>query len=239
MNVFGMMVGEYEPILVTDEDAESIEIMEAEMASILESRDLDRLAEGNAILRVMDSALDGQIGDRQRELHPVHSRLHMLIQTALEKLGADTKWDEETGEITVALSEDLRKAILDSKAFVPWGDGEVRAAFERVNNDGEITLKMKGRDATMGPLDPFIAACESILWQLHGIGHDSSVNDSKIVGSKIGQRWSVFFAGKELNYPTSALISQIESGEISLGLFQVQGDEIHAGIEFLGELNEM
>lgn len=224
MDVFGMMVGEYEPILVTDEDAETIEVMEAEMTSILESRDLDRLAEGNAILRVMDSALDGQIGDRQRELHPVHSRLHMLIQTALEKLGADTKWDEEPGEITVALSEDLRKAILDSKAFVPWGDGRVRAAFERVNNDGEITLKMKGRYATMGPLDPFIAACESILWHVEGI--DSSLEDidgKLILGSKSGSsRWQTIAAGEKAITSSQDVISQIVSREISFGGWQTK-----------------
>ena len=232
MNVFGMMVGEYEPILVTDEDAESIEIMEAEMASILESRDLDRLAEGNAILRVMDSALDGQIGDRQRELHPVHSRLHMLIQTALEKLGADTKWDEEPGEITVALSEDLRKAILDSKAFVPWGDGRVRAAFERVNNDGEITLKMKGRSATMGPLDPFIAACESILWHVEGI--DSSLEDidgKLILGSKEGSsRWQTIAAGEKAITSSQDVISQIVSREISFGGWQTKSMSIESKI---------
>ena len=233
MDVFGMMVGEYEPILVTDEDAETIESMETEMASILQSRDLDRLAEGNAILRVMDSALDGQIGDRQRELHPVHSRLHMLIQTALEKLGADTKWDEEAGEITVALSEDLRKEILDSKAFVPWGDGEVRAAFERVNNDGEITLKMKGRYATMGPLDPFIAACESILWYVEGIDTSSNeINGQRIVGSKENQaRWQIVDDGQKTISSSSYIIDAIQNGGMRLGPWNVGATYIESKLE--------
>ena len=40
--------------------------------------DLQRLAESSVVLRVIDSALDNIIGEKQREIHPVHSNLTEL-----------------------------------------------------------------------------------------------------------------------------------------------------------------
>jgi len=228
MNVFGEMVGEYEAILTTNDKEATIDSQEGEIASLLESRDTDKLAESNVILRVMDSALDGQIGERQRELHPVHSRLHLIIQNALQRIGAQTNWDEESGEIQVEMSEDLRRAILNSKTFIPWGDGRVRAAFERVDDKGFVVLKMRGRHATMGPLDPFIAACESILWSIEGMNDSSDDSDQmKLIGSKDNHdRWQIIDDGEISITSGQDIISQITAGALLLGNWNINESNI-------------
>jgi hypothetical protein len=222
------MVGEYEAILTTNDKEATIDSQEGEIASLLESRDTDKLAESNVILRVMDSALDGQIGERQRELHPVHSRLHLIIQNALQRIGAQTNWDEESGEIQVEMSEDLRRAILNSKTFIPWGDGRVRAAFERVDDKGFVVLKMRGRHATMGPLDPFIAACESILWSIEGMNDSSDDSDQmKLIGSKDNHdRWQIIDDGEISITSGQDIISQITAGALLLGNWNINESNI-------------
>jgi len=232
MKVFEKMVGKYEAILITDKSDTTIDPQEEEIIALSQTVDLDRLAESNAVLRVIDSALDGQIGERQREIHPIHSRLHLIIQNALNRIGAKTNWIEESGEIQVMMSEDLRKAILNSKAFIPWGDGRLRAAFESVDDRRNISLKMRGRYATMGPLDPFISACENILWSIEGINNFPYYsNNTRIIGSRgDDERWKIIKNGKEFITSGQHTVSDINNGKLILGKWAINKGTITSSV---------
>ena len=84
----------------------------------------------------------------------------------------------------------------------------------------------------MGPLDPFIAACESILWHVEGI--DSSLEDidgKLILGSKEGsRRWQTIAAGEKAITSSQDVISQIVSREISFGGWQTKSMSIESKI---------
>ena len=69
----------------------------------------------------------------------------------------------------MVIKDSLRNRLLSSKNFIPWNDGKVNAAFESVNDDGEIIIQMKGRNATFGPFDPFLIACETLLWNVESM----------------------------------------------------------------------
>jgi hypothetical protein len=111
----------------------------------------------------------------------------------MQLLGATTEYDEHTGILKLKMTDKLRHRILGSKTFIPWSDGLVRAAFESVTDDGFILIKMKGRGATIGPLDPFLSACEQILWGVEGMSIDiESSSQPILVGSRKGMnRWSL------------------------------------------------
>ena len=198
------------------------------MAELRGEVDLHRLAASNVILRIMDSALDGQIGDKQREIHPIHARLHLIIQAALQRMGADTSWNEELGEIRVTMSDSLRRSLLNSKTFMPWGDGRVRAAFESVDNEGIITLKMRGRKTTMGPLDPFLISCENLLWEIEGMDSDTTeIEGAVIVGSKDNvDRWMWHEDGEMSITSGQNIISQITAGVLLLGNWNINESNI-------------
>jgi hypothetical protein len=94
--------------------------------------------------------------------------------------------------LKLKMTDKLRHRILGSKTFIPWSDGLVRAAFESVTDDGFMLIKMKGRGATIGPLDPFLSACEQILWGVEGMPSTmkSSLEPSIIGSSESTPRWS-------------------------------------------------
>lgn len=190
LKVFETMIGGFEAVISSDEN-ENDWTEETANAELGKANDLTRLAESSVVLRVIDSSLDGLIGEQQREIHPIHSLLHLIIQHAMQRLGATTEYDEQTGILKLKMTDKLRHRILGSKTFIPWSDGLVRAAFESVTDDGFILIKMKGRGATIGPLDPFLSACEQILWGVEGMSSGAPPHfDPILIGTKEGSpRW--------------------------------------------------
>jgi superfamily II DNA/RNA helicase len=219
LDVFKTMIGGYESVISSQED--ETDWTEDEVESKLKgAKDLIRLAEGSIVLRVIDTALDGVIGEKQREIHPIHSHLYLIIQRAMEILGASTNYDSEKGELILGLTEKLRRRILSSKNFIPWPDGKVRAAFERVNDDGFVTIQMSGRGATMGPLDPFLTACENLLWECENMGGNLELSEPILRGSKVANsRWITPENGEEVKSRT--ILEQIVSNDIEINNWKV------------------
>ena len=219
LDVFKTMIGGYESVISSQEDED--EWTEDDVESKLKgAKDLIRLAEGSIVLRVIDTALDGIIGEKQREIHPIHSHLYLIIKRAMEILGATTSYDAEKGELKLALTENLRRRILNSKIFIPWADGRVRATFERVDDEGLVTIHMNGRDATMGPLDPFLSACENLLWGSENMDGNLNLFEPFLRGSKTSKlRWEHSESGEEIK--SGVVLEQMESGIIEINNWKV------------------
>ena len=82
------------------------------------------------------------------------------------------------------------------------------AAFEVPNDiDKDIIIQMSGRNATLGPLDPFLLSCENLLFNVEGFfGGCSEIISPKMVGTKDNvNKWTIKIADK---------INQMDSGEI-------------------------
>ena len=193
LNVFEAMIGGYEAIISPNEEEDewSQDYIDSKLNG---AGDLQRLAESSVVLRVIDSALDNIIGEKQREIHPVHSNLYRIIKRAIEVLGGKATYDSDNHELKLVIKDSLRNRLLNSKNFIPWNDGKVNAAFESVNDDGEIIIQMKGRNATFGPFDPFLIACENLLWSLEEVDSEKKNNHDErnnfLIGSKTSSpRW--------------------------------------------------
>jgi superfamily II DNA or RNA helicase len=169
----------------TDDDAKRV------LAGIRREADVDMLAQSDVLLRVLDSSLDGLIGERRRALHPIHARRYLIIAKAMERLGGESSWDEQTGILDIKLNESTRRALLASKAFFPWGADHVFATFESVDDEGWISIPTRGRSAVIGPLHPFLEACSSILLSIEGMEpSDSKPNGEGLIGiSREQPRW--------------------------------------------------
>lgn len=133
------------------------------LGNMIKQADIDKFAESDVLLRVIDGHLDGVIAERRRLLHPLHSKRYLVISRAMELLGASQSWDEDTGVLRLKMSKATRMGIMSSNTFFPWGADHVYAAFERVDEDGWVTIPMQGRKALIGPLHPFQEACTSML----------------------------------------------------------------------------
>jgi superfamily II DNA or RNA helicase len=220
LKVFETMIGSYESVISSKGDEE--DWTEDDLDKKLHrTNDLVRLAESSVILRVIDSALDNIIGQKQREIHPIHSNLYLIIKRAMEILGAQASYCSEKGEIKLTLPDRLRKRILESNVFIPWPDGRVRAAFESVDDNGKITIHMNGREATMGPLDPFLIACENLLWGVEGMNSIITPARTKsILGSSDSDnRWTLSSPKNKISISGSEILSKLSSGGMILGIW--------------------
>jgi len=214
VEIFQGIIGGAEHIITEKEPARNDKEAANALAKIREGVIVDRLAESDILLRVIDSSLDGIIGARRREIHPLHARLHLIVQAAMERLGATTEWDEEEGEIRIYLDGNMRRKILESRAFLPWNE-EMTAAFERGANDQFITIPMRGRYAVLGPLHPFLYACESMLWHIEGMGVTSGDDcDTALIGSMDeDQRWALKKNGGLTEITTTEILNLLTKGE--------------------------
>ena len=210
LKVFETIIGGYESIISSKEMED--DWTEGEMKKIIsnvtDNNDMIRLAESNVILHIMDSALDNEIVEKRAKLHPINSNLYLIIKYAMKHLGAKTTWDKENNELKIQMSESLRRRLLNSKVFFPWNGGRIMAAFEVPNDiDKDIIIQMSGRNATLGPLDPFLLSCENLLFNVEGFfGGCSEIISPKMVGTKDNvNKWTIKIADK---------INQMDSGEI-------------------------
>ncbi len=227
IEVFKGIIGGMEDILEPDDEGEeeySARSASTEdeanrvLASMTRQADVDMLAESDVLLRVVDSHLDGEIGERRRALHPLHSRRHLVVSGAMERLGAESRWDEDTGVLRLRMSETTRRGIMGTNAFFPWGADHVYAAFESVDSDGWVTIPMRGREAVIGPLHPFQEACTSILLSAEGMSPSGGpAHEDGLHGSDEGQyRWE--WVEGEARSPAQAdsLASQTSEGLMTI-----------------------
>ena len=163
------------------------------LARMRRKADVDMLAQSDAVLRVLDSSLDGIIGERRRSLHPLHSKRYLIVSKAMERLGGESSWDEQNGVLDIRLSESTRRGLLNSKAFFPWGADHVFAAFERIDDDGWVSIPMRGRRAVIGPLHPFLEACATLLLSVEGMVPEADlgeIGDGLLGSSESQPRWN-------------------------------------------------
>ena len=213
LNVFEAMIGGYEAIISPNEDEHewSQDYIDSKLNG---AGDLQRLAESSVVLRVIDSALDNIIGEKQREIHPVHSNLYRIIKRAIEVLGGKATFDSDNHELRLVIKDSLRNRLLSSKNFIPWNDGKVNAAFESVNDDGEIIIQMKGRNATFGPFDPFLIACETLLWNVESMsGEIETTSEEFLYGDRdTDDRWIICEGDNLISTSSQKIVGEI-SGE--------------------------
>ena len=109
----------------------------------------------------------------------------------MERLGADASWDDVSGILDLRMPESTRRGLLASRAFFPWGADHVYAAFERIDDDGWVSIPMRGREAVIGPLHPFLSACSSLLLSVEGMTPSGPLGDGDgLLGrSETQPRW--------------------------------------------------
>ena len=193
IEIFMGIIGGMEHIVEPDApDPESDAQADEILARMRRRADVDMLARSDVLLRVMDSSLDGEIGERRRALHPLHARRHLIVAAAMERLGAQADWDEDPGVLRLMMPDATRSGILGSKTFFPWGADHVKAALESVDDDGMVSIPMRGRDAVIGPLHPFLSACASILMSSESMHPSGTAPQSDgLIGSSDSQpRWN-------------------------------------------------
>lgn len=230
VEIFQGIIGDAEHIITEEEPARNDEDAASALAKIREGVIVDRLAESDILLRVMDSSLDGIIGARRREIHPLHARLHLIVRAAMERLGAETEWNEDEGEIRIRLDGNMRKQIIESRAFLPWGIDEMMAAFQGGESENHITIPMRGKYAVLGPLHPFLYACESLLWHVEGMGvtNDNHCDTSLIGSMDEDQRWALKKNGILTEIATSKILNLLTKGKLVTNNWSVHDSKIIA-----------
>ena len=213
LDVFEQVIGGYESIINSDDDDGDI-MTDEEIIELRQNYDLLKLAESNIVMNIIDSSLDGIISEQQRKLHPIHSRHHLIIKSALENLGAEVRWNNDDGELLVKMSNNQRQMLLSSKNFIPWGDGRVRLAFENVDDDGYIKLLMRGRNSTMGPLNPFVIACENLLFNIAGFFEEPPENNPILLTGSNSERWIKISDNQRVKISASDVLSLISEGRL-------------------------
>lgn len=216
---FKKIIGDMEPIIQDEEEEIIIPNSEneiyREIGHIRKEMDINLIAESEIILRVIDTSFDNNIRNMRDKLHPLHSIRYLLITNAMERMGAEARWEEEEGAIYLKMNEKLRKGLMDSKNFFPWGPEEVYAAFESMNSKNEIMITIKGKKSILGPLNPFQKACTKLLFNLEGFeitAQDISNNYYLLGNSKDDVRWK--YGGSEQQpCDVKKLIKEIEVGE--------------------------
>lgn len=190
LQVFKTMIGGFEAIISNDWDEGEPEGIES---GISRTRDLIRLSEENTVLRVIDSGFDGIISQAQNELNPITSNQYRIIEGLMKIFQSDVEYLDGKNLMKVRIPETLRLRILKPNSiFIPSGQGIVRAIFERVDEEGYITFRFKGKDATFGPFDPFLAACQNILIAHEGFTKSLSVEYPHLSQSKSSETgWEI------------------------------------------------
>ncbi len=172
--VFKGIIGGMEAITGGTVEPESADDAKDLLKALRGRADVDMLASSDVLLRVLDSSLDGEIGERRRLLHPLHARKYLLVKAAMERLGARVEWDEEDGVLRILMEDSMRREVVLGKAFFPWGADRAYAAFEVLDDEGRVVLPMRGRRAVIGPLHPFNAACSALLLSAEGMAPAAS-----------------------------------------------------------------
>ena len=216
IEVFKGVIGGMEDIIEhdatefqTDDDAKAI------LARMRRKADVDMLARSSAVLRVLDSSLDGIIGERRRALHPLHSKRYMIISNAMVRLGGECSWDEDEGVLSIRIGESVRRGLLGSKVFFPWGADHVYAAFERLDADGLVVVPMRGRRAVIGPLHPFLEACSKLLLASEGMvpqAEPPRLGDGLLGSSESQPRWSNLVGGKASPAEVDSIMLDLPAG---------------------------
>lgn len=227
LDVFEQVIGGYESIINSVDDDDDI-MTDEEIIELRQNYDLLKLAESNIVMNIIDSSLDGIISEKQRKLHPIHSRHHLIIKSALEHLGAEVRWNNDGGELLVKMSNNQRQMLLSSKNFIPWGDGRVRLAFENVDDDGYIKLLMRGRNSTMGPLNPFVIACENLLFNIEGFFEEPPENNPILLTGSNSERWIKISDNQRIKISASDVLTLISEGRLDNQItWHVSGSNIN------------
>ena len=217
-DVFRGVIGGMEAVCDPDEpppktDREASDIL----AKLSHKADVTELAESDILLKVLDSSLDGEIGEIRRSQHPLYSREHLILSAAIQNLGGKATWDEEGGELSIHLTPVLRKILLDSKHFLPWDIDEFRARFFLEDKDG-LRIKMRGQDSILGPFHPFISSCVNLLLYSEGVAGDNLKGPcSMLVGTTGTPRWRIVNTSEELEMDSQVLVSSLENFDLVLG----------------------
>ena len=219
IEIFMGIIGGMENIVEPDAPSPENDVQADEILARMRRRaDVDMLARSDVLLRVMDSSLDGEIGERRRALHPLHARRHLIVAAAMEHLGVQVDWDEDSGVLRLKMRDSTRSGILDSKAFFPWGADYVMAAFENVDDDGMVSIPMRGRNAVIGPLHPFISACSSILMSSESMHPSGTAPQSDgLIGSSDSQpRWNWVEDGEREACDVGSLTLDLNNGSMRI-----------------------
>jgi superfamily II DNA or RNA helicase len=215
MAVFERIIGGYEQILSSDEE----EIIAPSAGEDLAKKtaDLMEFAESNVVVRVIDSAMDGEINNLRQEVNTIHSRLYEIVQAAFKSLGVDLLWNPKRQTLTGHPPINLLKRLLKSNLFVPEGTGRIRATLEQAINNGELVFLFGGRNATFGPFSPFLEACENFLSQIERIEQRSDSANYKIMKDRNSSVWTLTeFEGDATQ---SEVLNMIREGELELDSF--------------------
>ena len=220
LEYFKSVMGGMEPIIQVDEEdvikePDSEDKVIQEIGEIRKNIDVESIAKSYILLRVIDTSFDSKIQHIREELHPLYSLKYLIIKNAMERLGAKSRWEEDEGVIYLKMDDELRKGLMSSKSFFPWGPEEVYAAFESKNANNEVMIPMKGRKSILGPLHPFQKACTNLLTELEGIEIRSPTNlsDYYLSGNSNDDiRWK-HGDSEKLVCDINKLRSEIEKGD--------------------------
>ena len=219
IEVFRGVIGGMEHIIEPDDtEAQSDEDADEILALIRREADTEMVAQSEVLLYVLDSLLDGEIAERRKTLHPLHARGHLIISAAMQRLGAETEWDEGSGTLSLRMDEPTRMGILSSKAFFPRGPDYVYAAFERSDEEGTVTIPMRGKDAIIGPMHPLRAACTRILLSVESMQSvDQQANSDGLLGLSTSEpRWKWVEDGVDEVCNLGSLTLNLSDGSMSL-----------------------
>jgi len=220
LGAFAGMLGGYEAILHTDESTLNQSEIETINAESNQQADLRRLAESNVLLRVLDGAMDGKIREVQSDVHAAHSRLYMIYQAALEALGMETCFSEKENLLKVSSTEPMRRRLVHSNLFFADALGKGRAEFEAPSGEeNTIILKPTGSEATFGPLDSFLFACENLLYHLEGFELAPQKDEPcRLTGGERQDknRWAEKMDGISASISLSTIFEKLSTGEVEI-----------------------
>ena len=215
MEVFERIIGGYEQILSSDEEEIYGPTTGEDLAK--KTADLMEFAESNVVVRVIDSAMDGQINNLRQEVNTIHSRLYEIVQAAFESLGVKLLWNPDRQTLTGRPPIELLKRLLKSNLFVPEGTGRIRATLEQAINNGELVFSFGGRNATFGPFSPFLKACETFLSEKERIEQRSDSANSKIMKNHNSNRWNL--TGFKGDVSQSEILEMMSDGKLVVDSF--------------------
>lgn len=229
LQAFAGMLGGYEAILHTDESTLDQSEIETVNANSNQQADLLRLAESNVLLRVLDGAMDGKIREVQSDIHAAHSRLYMIYQAAFEALGMKTSFSEEENLISISSTEAMRRRLVQSNRFFADALGKGRAEFEAPSGEhNAISLRPTGPQATFGPLDSFLFACENLLYYLEGFDFARQPDEHyRLAGGEQQDRsrWTETMDDTSVAVSLPTIFERFSSGQLEITQWKFSLDE--------------
>jgi superfamily II DNA or RNA helicase len=215
MEVFERIIGGYEQILSSDEEEIFTPSVGEDLAK--KTADIMEFAESNVVVRVIDTAMDGQINKLRQEVNTIHSRLYEIVQAAFESLGVKLLWDPNLQTLTGSPPIDLVKRLLKSNLFVSEGTGRLRATLEQAINNGKLVFSFGGRNATFGPFSSFLEACEKLLSSKEEVEKQRVPMNYEIIKNRYSDHWVITENKTEMS--NSKILEMISERELNINSY--------------------